>query len=266
MKEILKNMFKNFDEIKICENCKEPLGEVITLLGKEKIVPIMCSCRKNELSEQKKRLAFEENKNKIDLLISSGLMDIKYLDNTFENDNGSNKKITALCKKYVEQWAVIKQENIGILFYGDVGRGKTYFATSIANELFKKNVSICVTSLPKLLDMIAKFDEESNNNIRKVTQVSLMVIDDFGVERNTEFANEQIFKIFDDRLRTGKPTIVTTNLSKENLEKPQNITEKRIYSRLLEMCPIKLLIENEDNRTSRILEKINLARKILEIN
>ena len=64
----------------------------------------------------------------------------------------------------------------------------------------------------------------------------LLIIDDFGMERGTEYALEQIYNIVDSRYRSRKPLIVTTNLTLDELRHPQDTAHARIYDRLLEMC------------------------------
>ena len=61
-------------------------------------------------------------------------------------------------------------------------------------------------------------------------------IDDFGMERGTEYALEQIYNIVDSRYRSRKPLIVTTNLTLDEIRYPQDTAHARIYDRLLEMC------------------------------
>ena len=253
----------NNGKITYCETCGAQTNMVINFLGKEKVVPIICDCRKKEIEKEK---IMEDQKilnQRIDLLISQGIMDKEFLNNRFENDNGSNPEILNVCKKYTDKWKEIKKENIGIIFYGDVGRGKTFYASCIANELFKNGVSICITSFPKIIDKLMNFTEESKILIDKVKTQSLLVIDDFGVERETEYVLEQIFKILDDRLRSGLPTIITTNLDINNFQNPKTIEQRRIYSRILEMCPIKLLVDNQNNRQEKADVKTNLAKQIL---
>ena len=62
------------------------------------------------------------------------------------------------------------------------------------------------------------------------------IIDDFGMERGTEYALEQTYNIIDSRYRSRKPLIVTTNLTLTELKNPQDTAHARIYDRLLELC------------------------------
>ena len=83
----------------------------------------------------------------------------------------------------------------------------------------------------------------------------LLVIDDFGMERGTEYALEQIYNIIDSRYRSRKPLIVTTNLTLTELKNPQDTAHARIYDRLLELCtPIACTGPSmrKDHRTGKI--------------
>lgn len=256
--------FTELEEITVCAKCGQPKAMKITILGKERIVPTMCDCRKEELEKQERKENQERIERKVSELIAQGIMDRQYLNNTFANDNGTNKKVSELCQRYVKNWGEIKKENIGMLLYGDVGRGKTFYACCIANELLKQGVSICITSFPKLIDKLSNFDETSKLLVEKAKTQSLLIIDDLGVERQTEFVAEQMFKIIDERVMSGLPTIITTNLSVEDLENPKNIEYRRIYSRILQMCPIKILVENQNNRQADADRKEKIARDILK--
>ena len=72
-----------------------------------------------------------------------------------------------------------------------------------------------------------------------------MIIDDLGMERNSEFAREQVFSVIDSRYRSQLPMIVTTNLSLEELKDTTDLSKARIYGRVLERClPIRVNDQN----------------------
>ena len=75
-----------------------------------------------------------------------------------------------------------------------------------------------------------------NEVVDRLCGYPLLVIDDFGMERGTEYALEQIYNIIDSRYRSRKPLIVTTNLTLTELKNPQDTAHARIYDRLLELC------------------------------
>ena len=89
-----------------------------------------------------------------------------------------------------------------------------------------------------------------------------MLIDDFGIERQSEFTLEQIYNLIDARYKSGKPTIITTNLTPEQLKNPKNMAQRRIYDRINEMCS-PMLFEGQSQRPARQKQKTELARKLL---
>ena len=88
------------------------------------------------------------------------------------------------------------------------------------------------------------------------------MIDDFAMERSTEYVNEIVYNVIDSRYRSGKPLIVTTNLSKKDLDNPPDIDNERIYSRIKEMCfPVEVKgtdrrsINNDGDMMLKLFEK-----------
>lgn len=116
-----------------------------------------------------------------------------------------------------------------------------------------------LTSIPSIL----KADFSKHNAIlERIRNVPLLILDDFGTERESGFAQEMIFDIIDGRYRSGKPLILTSNLSPENLQSPQTIEQERIYGRILELCvPVK--VPPASYRTDAAIAKLNLAQEIL---
>ncbi len=86
-----------------------------------------------------------------------------------------------------------------------------------------------------LNDLSASFDGRSEY-IARLCRPPLLIIDDFGMERGTEYGLEQVYHVIDSRYRSGRPLIVTTNLTLHELQHPQDTAHARIYDRLLEMC------------------------------
>ena len=67
-------------------------------------------------------------------------------------------------------------------------------------------------------------------------EYDLLIIDDLGVERSTEYAMEQMFFVIDSRYRSRRPMIITTNLKLSELKNPPDLAHARIYDRILERC------------------------------
>ena len=101
------------------------------------------------------------------------------------------------------------ENNIGLLIYGDTGNGKTHAAACIANALIDECVPVMMTSFPRILS--GGFDKSST--IAEMNRYPLVVIDDLGAERQSDYSLEIMYLIIDERYKAKKPLIITTNLS-----------------------------------------------------
>jgi DNA replication protein DnaC len=71
--------------------------------------------------------------------------------------------------------------------------------------------------------------------INDICRNRLIVFDDLGAERNTDYAREQVYNVINARWESGRPFIVTTNLSLNEMKMEQVLDLKRIYDRVLDM-------------------------------
>ena len=229
----------------------------------EMIVHVLCTCeRENREAEDAERLR-QEKIAEIWRMKSSGIHDRALLESCFENDDGSTPQI-ALAKEYVESWQERKASNDGLLLWGNVGTGKTYFAACIANALIEQGVPVLMTNFSKILNQLSGlYADEKNEFISSMMRYQLLVIDDFGIERNTEYALEQVYNVIDERYKTNLPLIVTTNLTMEDLKNPETIAYACIYDRVLSMC-IPIQIEGENHRLKDRSRKLENGRNLLK--
>jgi hypothetical protein len=88
----------------------------------------------------------------------------------------------------------------------------------------------CMTNLASLMNVGF---EERNALLRSLGSCDLLILDDFGMERDSRFGLETVFQVIDRRVTARKPLIITTNLSLEQLKHPADLDHKRIYDRVL---------------------------------
>lgn len=94
------------------------------------------------------------------------------LDCIFEKDDGSLSQIGS-AKKYVETWPERRANNDGLLLWGGVGTGKTFYAACIANVLIEEGVSVLMTNLSKILNQLSGMYSEDKNHFIVTTNLSL---------------------------------------------------------------------------------------------
>lgn len=218
-----------------CGKCHTPVQCRITFEGKERLMPCICKCQKEERERQEQRMKEEEQLLYVRRLKAAGIQERHLQDWTFAL--ATDTPSIQMAKRYTENWKKVKAENLGLLLWGDVGTGKSFLAACIANALLEKGVPVLMTNFSKILNQMgAMYSDERYRYIASFNRFSLLIIDDLGIERNTEYALEQVYAVIDERYKTGLPLIITTNLTISQLRNPEDVAHARIYSRVLEMC------------------------------
>ena len=203
-------------------------------MGKNKH-PIECICQRAEREKQEALISQQKHSDLVRRLKAEGFSDPSMLDWAFENDNGRNPQMHH-ARRYVEQWQTMRTENLGLLLWGGVGTGKRFLARCIANALMEQEVPVRMTNFARILNELNNSFSGRNDIVDRLCCYPLLIIDDFGMERGTEYALEQIYNIVDSRYRAGLPVIYTTNLTLEELKNPADMRYARIYDRVLEKC------------------------------
>ena len=160
----------------------------------------------------------------------------------------------------MQHWEEDLEKNIGLLLWGGVGTGKSYLAGCIANALIEQEVPVRMTNFGLILNDLMDRREGRNEYIEQLCRYSLLILDDFGMERDTAFALEQMLVLIDSRYRSRKPLIVTTNLNLDEIRQPIDRKRARIYSRVLEMC-VPVMVSGTDRRKALAKEKMDTLKR-----
>ena len=262
MKKTTDEYINEADGLMYCSVCHMPRQKKIESLGRTFLPRIPCKCESEMLQKEEADRQLREKQEELSRRKASSLQDKALYDYTFANDSGINPEIQK-AHDYVEHWPEMKEKSIGLLLWGNVGTGKSFFAGCIANALLEQGISVLMTNFAKILNTLTgmHFDDR-NAYINSLNQYSLLIIDDLGAERNSEFALEQIFIVIDSRYRSKKPLIVTTNLTLEELNHPPDTAHLRIYDRILERC-VPLKINNQNIRKINANENMKRAKELL---
>lgn len=130
-----------------CKKCHTPRQASVELGGTVFHPYCICQCqseaRELELAKEKQL----QEQQRIARLKANGLQDASLRQFTFANDTGINPEIQK-AHSYVEHWSEMKATATGLLLWGNVGTGKSFFAGCIANALLDQGVPVLMTTFP----------------------------------------------------------------------------------------------------------------------
>ena len=203
-------------------------------------------------------------KAEIDLLYTqSNLTDILKSENfsTFRMDYYSSDYIDAVSHKSSldmakEAFTVCRSfsdhfgsEFQNLLIYGSTGVGKTFLTNFVARELLNTSHTVIYLTAFHLVDILQNntfgnddMDDSDENMFHYILDCDLLIIDDLGTELNNAFVTSQLFLCINERLLARKSTIISTNLSLDEL---QNEYSERIFSRLISNYEIMLILGDD---------------------
>ena len=247
------------DGLWYCGQCKTPKQVEVEIFGRIRKPMCICKCEKErkEAEEKARREAEEIAENR-----KAGFPESDMLTWTFENDDKQNVNVTNAMLRYVENFDYMKSKGKGLLLYGSVGTGKTFAACEVANALIDKGYSALVTSFARLTNTIQGMYEGKQEYIDGLNDFDLLVIDDLGTERKSEYMQEMVFNIIDSRYRSGLPMIITTNLTIDEITKPDSIGNSRIYDRILERC-FPILVDGNSRRRKAVRADFEEIKELL---
>ena len=186
-----------------------------------KVIP--CQCRRKEITENVRQQLFA----------LSNLNELSHL--TFETFLPRGQKGIGQAQAQSLEWAFNQAKLFAnhlkgwIYFSGPYGCGKTHLAAAIANIAVQMGIPTIFLTLPDLLDSL-RFSYDSpdttfEERFQDIRQVSLLVLDDFGTQNSTGWAQEKLFQIINYRYINKLPMVITSNMSMDTIE-------PRIRSRL----------------------------------
>lgn len=246
---------------KYCGKILQPVGVFMDAAFRKKWIHVRfqeCECEgaKNEreikCKEDEQRRQEEEQKAyraKIEDMIKQSRIGKRFINRTFNNfkTNNKNKAAFETAKKYAAEFEKYKEDGVGLIFTGNYGTGKTHLAAAICHEIIKQDYQPIFGTMITLLGNIkATYDnnhkvEDENSIIEKYATCDLLVIDDLGKERPTEWAIEKLYYVINSRYENCLPVVITTNYSIDKLVSRLTIkdnaeTAEAIVSRIYEMC------------------------------
>lgn len=252
------------DGLVYCGKCGSRKQLRVKFGDKTHVVRCVCKCESKELEEKKRQEEYEEQMRRINRLKEASMMDKKYREVTFDKYEvrEENKKVFEMAKKYADRFQDMYKKNQGLLLYGPVGTGKSFTAACIGNYLLNNAKPVIMTSFVKILQDIWENDREAEY-ITILNSASLLIIDDLGTERETDYALEKVYNIIGSRVRANKPMIITSNLELNDMMECEDIRKKRIYDQILECC-YPMYVGGKSFRMMKAAQRFDEMKDFLE--
>ena len=227
-------------EPKKCEFCGKTLyhegaffmGKIMSIMN----TPQRCDCQQavsyweeQDRLKNERALKEQEEQKKKELLnkYKRAGIDKRHLHCAFNNyrvDKENLKQVTAYeqMKDYLIHFADKAKEGRGLYVEGTYGTGKTHLVTAIAKERVRKGDVVRIkTPTDLLLSIRRSYDDSSQQQEQEVVnfykKVDLLIIDDFGKQKTTEWGMAILYEIINYRYSEMLPTIITTNFNEEAL-------------------------------------------------
>lgn len=238
-----------------CDNTGRTQNEVV--IQPYWITKWFCSCEKwdsafwiwKKQPEQQEKLR-EFKQKRIDILLEKSNVWNKFRSKRIK-DLSDIPELEKLCRAYVYEFKTHKEKGWWLYFWWNIGSGKTHAATAVCNELIEQHFTeILFVNMSDVSNRVrSSFDSAWNDSelFQDMKKVELLVIDDIGVEKVTEWLSEQLFLVVNYRYENNLPIIVTSNQSLQDLAK---IHKPQIASRLDEMCK-SVRFKGDDRRVER---------------
>lgn len=254
--------YYNHENVLMCGKCNTPKMAYVTIPGMFENRPALrpCKCENERLQREDAERERQAALERINRLRKQGMTSAQYADSTFATDDRADERTSNICRRYVDKWDEINAKNIGLMLHGDVGGGKTFLASCIANALIDKGIPVIMTTIPALsMTMNANFGAERAFVLDHVRNVPLLILDDVGMTRNTPAALEAAYDIINTRYKARKPLIITTNLTMLAIKDEKETNLRRIYDRITEMCcPVKVTgLERRKNIARNKLQEMS---------
>lgn len=255
--------YRNEDGLLMCGKCHtQKECTLIKCDGTTRTVHCACECsvaqNAREAEEKRKR----DRMQYLDGMRRTGFPDAEMREWTFAKSDHTDQKNENIARRYVANFDAMRSQGTGLLLCGSVGTGKSFLAAAIANELINQGTPCLMTNFSRIISRVSEKFGGDQKYLDNLNRFDLLIIDDLGSERDTEFTWEKVMNVVDARYRAGLPLIITTNLTLKDLADPSDIRRQRVFSRLKEMC-VFLEVNGADRRNKKMRDKMASAKLLL---
>ena len=204
-------------------------------------VPIACQCEIEMEEELKRQDEARAKQERLKRVLAMSNLGERFKDASF--DSWAHDPSTEGCFEAMKQYAedFNRETETGFCIYGKAGNGKSHLAAALVNRVIERGYTAVFIEVPDLFSQIkATYSGEGSEDsiLRSLSSCNLLVLDDAGAERPSEWVQEKFFQIINSRYKNRLPIVITTNT--KDMAGLEEIIGFRAYDRVLEMCkPLK---------------------------
>lgn len=245
-----------FDQTEhVCPYCGRVVPkQTYTILGRRVTVQPVCKCESDADDRQKREMEIRERKSEIEGKYSALKSSPKYCGCSFDNYEISpdNREAYQAARAFTTAWPDSKD----LLIYGNPGNGKSHLAAAIGNALLADDVIVVFAAYVDLLEAIkATYNGGDGSEaaiLDAICRADLLVLDDLGVEKPSEYTLDVLFRITERRGRNFRRTVYTTNYSPPELvirygKAVGKVEAQRVIGRIIEGAQV-VKNDGEDRR------------------
>lgn len=250
-----------------CGKCNAPRQTRGTGPFEGQILAAACRCEELAAAEAERKKAVK--KLRADAA-KSRFFERGYERFTFDADDGADPEAGKICRAYAERFPDMEEGNFGLFISGPVGTGKSFLAGAVVNALLDGGISAMICTSSRVISELRSAEKvgKLSEAVDELNGFRFLALDDFGAEfadgANT-YSIQLMERFVNDRVLSGRPLCVTTNIPRAAMLNENRQSLARIYSRVMELCCMPVSLTSGNRRADNAKERRAACVKILGV-
>lgn len=253
------------DGLVYCGKCHAPRQTRGTGPFEGKILAAACRCEELAAEERERQKTIKKLRADV---VKSRFYERGYESFTFASDDGGDQEAGKICRAYAEKFLEMEEGNFGLFISGPVGTGKSFLAGAVVNALLDDGISSMICTSSRVISELRSAEKvgKLSEAMDELNGFRFLVLDDFGAEfadSANSYSIQLMERFINDRVLSGRPLCVTTNIPRATMLNENRQSLARIYSRITELCCMPVSLTSGNRRTVNATERRESCKRIL---